>query len=170
MRLEDLVAPQPAPLPRPGGVSMHDVAAALHRRRKGHGLDKYQSLLQAMNGRSADVDLVQEHLDALVYALQSACESAALAEALAEYRAALVDPQGERWARDGLEYALETFDALLGPVPLAQRADLVAQWLIAQDADESRADRPVTSGGASAPDRSGAVPAHPAQGEDGGTG
>lgn len=58
---------QAAPIPnhRP---SAHDLVAADMAERKAHGLRKYQSLLQAGNGRNALQDLYEELLDAVVYA------------------------------------------------------------------------------------------------------
>lgn len=137
MNLDDLVTAQPAPLFRPGGASMHDVASALHQRRKRHGLGKYASLLQARNRRDAAVDVLQEQLDRVVYDLQVVCEQAALAQALAEFRA---------WLAEEAAPLLDGFDAVFDPVALAQRADVVAQSLIAEDADESRARRGAADG------------------------
>jgi hypothetical protein len=58
---------QTAPIPnhRP---SAHDLVTADLEERKAFGLRKYQSLLQAGNGRNTLKDLYEELLDAVVYA------------------------------------------------------------------------------------------------------
>lgn len=127
IRLDELAQAQPAPVRRPGGVSMHDVAMALHRLRKAHGLNKYASLLQAMNGRSAGIDRLQESLDGLVYDLQVVVEQAALTEAMAAFR--------EYLAEEAPHY-LAGFDHLLCADALAVRADAIAGELIRQAAPE----------------------------------
>jgi len=60
---------QPAPVPndRP---SIHDLVIADMEERKALGKRRYNSLLQAGNGRDALVDLYQELLDACAYARQ----------------------------------------------------------------------------------------------------
>lgn len=152
IRLDELADAQPVPVQRPGGVSMHDVAMALHGLRKAHGLGKYASLLQAANGRSSGIDRLQESLDGLVYDLQVVIEQAAMAEALAAVREWLVTWSTDQYWRDGVLPALEHFDALLSPDALALRADAIAGELIRQ----------------AVPGRAGADPARPAH-EEGGT-
>lgn len=138
--LRDLVRPQPAPVPRPGGASMHDVAAALHALRKAHGLGTYNSLLQAGNGRRALVDKLQEDLDGLVYAIQGELEAQALGDALAMLRVNLAEVAG----RDGDErapgaaWALRLFDEVLAPGALAAATDDLAQVLIFQAGEVER--------------------------------
>lgn len=60
---------QPAPEPN-DGASMHDLVIADMASRKEFGLAKYQSLLQAHNGRDALQDAYEESLDLVVYLRQ----------------------------------------------------------------------------------------------------
>lgn len=60
---------QPAPAPN-DGPSMHDLVIADMASRKEFGLRKYQSLLQAHNGRDALQDAYEESLDLVVYLRQ----------------------------------------------------------------------------------------------------
>ena len=133
MNLDYLATAQDPPVTRPGGVSMHDVAIALHARRRRDGVEVYSSLLQAANGRVGAIDRLQEDLDGLVYGLQVLCEQQALAEALADYRASLAE-------LDAIEAtagaALGHFDAVFSPAALAARADAVAQRLIGEAVGE----------------------------------
>jgi hypothetical protein len=121
-----LITPQPAPIARTGGVSMHDVARALHAARKAHGLDKYQTLLQAANGRDPAIDGLQESLDRVVYDIQHAVERAAMAEALNEYQLAVDDPEAT------VQSLRDAFDDAFDPDVLAERADRIAAALIEQ--------------------------------------
>lgn len=134
MRLTDFTDPQPPPVPRPGGSSMHYVAAALHRMRATHGLHKYQSLLQAGNGRDPEVDRVQESLDGLVYEIQRTVEARAYAEALAEFRRQVTEriAHTDGGEVDGLRFALRAFDTLTDPSALGARADEAAMAMISE--------------------------------------
>lgn len=57
---------QPKPVPN-DGKSMHDLVSLDLQERKAYGLNKYQSLLQACNGRNFLQDLYEELQDAIVY-------------------------------------------------------------------------------------------------------
>jgi hypothetical protein len=134
VNLDDLVSPQRAPWQRAGGVSMHDVAIALHGLRKAHGLAKYESLLQAGNGRKAAVDVLQEQLDRVVYDLQVVCEAQAMAEALGEFHGVLL--------AEASGAVVQQFDVMFSPEALAERADAVAERLI----DEASRNAPEQGG------------------------
>lgn len=58
---------QPKPVPT-SGPSMHDLVIEDIQERKDYGLNKYNSLLQAHNGRNFLKDLYEELHDATVYA------------------------------------------------------------------------------------------------------
>jgi hypothetical protein len=68
--IRDPETDQVAPIPN-DGPSMHDLVAADMMERKAHGLRKYNSLLQAFNGRSALRDAYEEVLDLAVYLRQA---------------------------------------------------------------------------------------------------
>lgn len=127
MQLADFLDPQQPPVPREGAPSLHDVAIALHAARRDHGRRKYDSLLQTFNGRSADVDRLQETLDGLVYEIQRAIEAAARERALrmARFRLAAVADRG-----GSAHEALAVFDEFLSPEPLQRYADELARELI----------------------------------------
>ena len=76
----------PPPIPN-SSESLHDEMAQLSMvrmnpqilrlvfERKDFGLKKYGTVLQAFNGRDAETDLVEEIIDAMVYAYQAVVES-----------------------------------------------------------------------------------------------
>lgn len=129
MKIGDFHAPQPPPRQRDGAPSMHDLAIALHRMRRDHGLIKYGSLLQAANGRNPQIDEVQELLDGLVYRIQTAIEAEALRRALIDLRArtALHVRRG-----DSAEAVADTIERMLNPEALAARTDEIAAELLAE--------------------------------------
>lgn len=134
MRAEDFHAPQPPPAQRDGAPSMHDVAIALHRMRRDHGLTKYGSLLQAVNGRNAGIDEVQELLDGLVYRIQTTIEAEAQRRALADLRERL---RQLAVVGDSADAAHDLFEEMLSPAALAARADEIAQELLADTRPQS---------------------------------
>lgn len=130
----DLTAPQPAPVARAGAPSMHDVAAALHLDRRDHGLGKYGSLLQTHNGRSAEVDRLQETLDHVVYEIQAVVEAHAVDVAIRRIRLRLetgARGASSRKQREALVAALEIVDEELDSDNLARIADRFAAELAA---------------------------------------
>lgn len=63
--------PGDQPLPTPGhGESMHDLVAEILQARKEIGIERYNSILQAFNGRDAGQDAIEEVLDLSVYLMQ----------------------------------------------------------------------------------------------------
>lgn len=62
----DYVNGEPKPIPN-HGPSMHDLVAEDLLDRKAYGLKKYDSLLQAFNGRNFLQDLYEEMQDGIVY-------------------------------------------------------------------------------------------------------
>jgi len=60
---------EPDPIPN-DSPSMHDLVIEDLKERKQFGLDKYNTTLQAFNGRRARIDKYQELLDAVVYSKQ----------------------------------------------------------------------------------------------------
>lgn len=62
----DYVNGEPKPIPN-NGPSMHDLVSADLLDRKEYGLKKYDSLLQAYNGRNFLQDLYEEMQDGIVY-------------------------------------------------------------------------------------------------------
>lgn len=68
--VRDPATDQQLPVPN-DGPSMHDLVAEDMMARKAHGLRKYNSLLQAFNGRSALQDAYEEILDLAVYLRQA---------------------------------------------------------------------------------------------------
>ena len=67
--IRDPETDQQLPIPN-DGPSIHDLVAEDLADRKRHGLRKYNSLLQAFNGRSALQDAYEECLDLAVYLRQ----------------------------------------------------------------------------------------------------
>lgn len=129
MQLSDFLDPQAAPVSREGAPSLHDVAIALHAARRDHGQRKYDSLLQTFNGRSAEVDRLQEVLDGVVYELQRAIEATARDRALRMLRVRL----GALADRGGAAHeAVAVFEEFLSPSALARYADELARELIEQ--------------------------------------
>lgn len=74
---------QPLPVPN-DSPSSHDIAIEEMRRRKEYGLRKYNSLLQAGNGRDSVQDAVDETADLFVYLLTERTERQTLAMHLEE--------------------------------------------------------------------------------------
>lgn len=66
--VRDPVTDQREPEPN-ANPSMHDAAVRLLLDRKAHGQSKYGALLQPFNGRSFELDAVEEAADLLVYLL-----------------------------------------------------------------------------------------------------
>lgn len=119
MDAQEIIDPQPLPRHRPGATSMHDLAAQLHRMRGEHGWEKYHSRLQTYNGREAQVDMIQESLDRLVYELQAYLEGKAREEAMQDFR---------RWVNDyggpiPSEVILDELENFLNPLSLYRRAE-----------------------------------------------
>jgi hypothetical protein len=62
----DYVNGEPKPIPN-DGPSMHDLVSDDLQTRKSYGLAKYDSLLQAFNGRNFLQDIYEEMQDGIVY-------------------------------------------------------------------------------------------------------
>lgn len=62
----DYVNGEPKPIPN-NGPSMHDLVSKDLQERKDYGLNKYDSLLQAFNGRNFLQDIYEEMQDGIVY-------------------------------------------------------------------------------------------------------
>jgi hypothetical protein len=71
----DYVNGEPKPIPN-NGPSMHDLVSLDLQDRKDYGLNKYDSLLQAFNGRNFLQDIYEEMQDGIVY-LKGALEEQA---------------------------------------------------------------------------------------------
>jgi len=143
LRRRDLTEPQPAPVHRPGAPSMHDVAAALHLDRRDHGLEKYGTLLQAFNGRTALTDRLQETLDHLVYEIQATVEARALDQAPVNIRHRLetgAQAAASRKHREAFVAALEIVAEELEPDNLARLGDRVAAELAADRREPAAAE------------------------------
>jgi len=75
------------PRPKPNnGPSMHDLVIKDMEDRKQFGLDKYNTTLQAFNGRNAAMDAFQEALDLVVYFKQMLEEKEIIIEKLCDIR------------------------------------------------------------------------------------
>lgn len=72
--MEELLAATPQPTPRPGKVAVADYVLADIQARVEAGQKKYGTKLMTNNGRSADWDLYQELIDAVMYQRQKLLE------------------------------------------------------------------------------------------------
>lgn len=103
-------------MPQPNNnQSVHDIAIRRIEERKQLGIERYGTILQAFNGRSADRDLSEELLDAVMYEIQREEETKVLYEALI-YSAMVLQIYANPQSWDGLVYQAGV------PTDLASRA------------------------------------------------